>query len=98
MVGIVEEGGDLMRTGCHEGSVVADVHEGRVVDCHGGDVDVHEGRWSVSGRDVMGVHVGLAFVRHEGDSIRVFHEGTLMKGRTCDRTCPPGGQQGATTP
>ena len=82
MVGIIEKsGGDLMHTGCHEGSVVANVHEGRMVDCHGGDVDVHEGRWSASGRDVKGVQVGLAFVRHEGDCGGVFHEGTLMGGR-----------------
>ena len=93
---MIEKWGDLLLTGHHEGSVVAGVHEGRVVheggvvhegrvvDCHVGVVDVHEGQRSAWGRrDVREVQVGLALVRHGGDSCVVFHEGTSMGGRTC---------------
>ena len=68
-----------MLTGCHEGSVVADVHEGRMVDCHVGSVvcaDVHEGLMLALCRFVPRVHVGLGSeIRHEGGP--GFHEGTV---------------------
>ena len=102
MIGVrSKKGRDLLLTGHHEGSVVAGVHEGRMVDCQVGSVwcvGVHEGLMSAMccRFGVPRVHVGLGSEMSCREAGPGFHEGTVGEIWGRDRRTCPLGAEGAT--